>query len=111
MNHKLSDRQFIEILVDLLSCKRAFSSIVEKLPDPHSPSLSMRNVMLQNFEPLAQIFGVQECSHSTLVSLETRVISILYYTLLGIRKLAQGLVLKVPYFWTSFYQILVLKVL
>ena len=27
-----------------------------------------------------------------------------------IRNLAQGLVLKVPYFWASFYLILVLKV-
>ena len=32
------------------------------------------------------------------------------YTLFFIRNLAKGLVLKVPYFRTSFYQILVLKV-
>ena len=31
------------------------------------------------------------------------------YTLFFIRNLAKGLVLKVPYFRTSFYQILVLK--
>ena len=32
------------------------------------------------------------------------------YTIFFIRNLARGLVLKVPYFRTSFYQILVLKV-
>ena len=35
---------------------------------------------------------------------------IVHYTLFFIRNLAKGLVLKVPYFRTSLYQILVLKV-
>ena len=45
-NHRLSDRKSIEVLVDLLSCNRAFSTVVEnvnikfisggKLPNPIS---------------------------------------------------------------------------
>ena len=70
-NRKLSDRQFIEILVGLPSSKRAFSSVAEsvvlkifsggKPPDLNFPSLSLwKNAMLQKFELLVQALGIQE---------------------------------------------------
>ena len=47
---------------------------------------------------------------SSHVSTQDRPCTQKVYTLFFIRNLAKGLVLKVPYFRTSFYQILVLKV-
>ena len=40
---------------------------------------------------------------------DTGIVKMLVHVFYFIRNLAQGLVLKVTYFWVSFYQILVLK--